>query len=299
MENIKIITETTPLQDKDCIYLVEKNIETLEFPIHKHNVLELTFIENAKGAKRYVGNSIEQIQNAELVLFGINIEHGWEHYACESTEVNVITIQFPADIINPAICKKNAAANLGTLMESAANGVAFVPSTAERYKPRLEEIAAIDDEFHRLLKLYEVLHDLSNETNYRKLSTGSFTCQTENINDIKRVGIIKKYIEKNYKKEIRLTTLSKMVEMTPTSLSRFFKSRTGKSTSEYIIDLRLKHAARKLANSTMSVLDICFECGFTNLSNFNRSFKKKKGCTPSSYRDIYHTIEKKEDTDEE
>ena len=76
--------------------------------------------------------------------------------------------------------------------------------------------------------------------------------------------------------------------MTPVSFSRFFKLRTGKSLSDYIIDIRLGHATRQLVDSMKTVAEICYECGFNNLSNFNRIFKKKKGCSPKEFREIYY-----------
>ena len=85
------------------------------------------------------------------------------------------------------------------------------------------------------------------------------------------------YIDANYKKEIRLNDLAALVGMTPTAFSRFFKLRTGRSISDYVIDVRLGHASRLLVDSTTSVAEICYECGFNNISNFNRIFKKEKG----------------------
>ena len=94
--------------------------------------------------------------------------------------------------------------------------------------------------------------------------------------------------DENYRNEIRLQDLADIASMTPTAFSRFFKLRTNKSISEYIIDVRLGHAARLLADSTMAVVEICYRCGFNNISNFNRIFRKRKGCTPTEFRDNYH-----------
>ena len=76
--------------------------------------------------------------------------------------------------------------------------------------------------------------------------------------------------------------------MTPAAFSRFFRMRTGKTVSDYMIDIRLGHAARLLVDSPTSVAEICYNCGFNNISNFNRIFKKKKGCSPTAFRDNYH-----------
>jgi len=99
---------------------------------------------------------------------------------------------------------------------------------------------------------------------------------------------VEEYINLHYTEEIRLSQLAELTDMTPVSFSRFFKLRTGKSLSDYIIDIRLGHATRQLVDSTKTVAEICYECGFNNLSNFNRIFKKKKGCSPKEFREIYY-----------
>ena len=78
-----------------------------------------------------------------------------------------------------------------------------------------------------------------------------------------------------------------MVGMTPSAFSRFFKLRTGKNVAEYIVDVRLGYATRRLVDTTDSVSEISYYCGFNTLSNFNRLFRKRKGCSPTEFRDYY------------
>ena len=75
--------------------------------------------------------------------------------------------------------------------------------------------------------------------------------------------------------------------MTPSAFSRFFKLRTGKTLNEYIIDVRLGYATRMLVDTTSTIAEISYSCGFNTLSNFNRQFKKGKGCSPSEFRKKY------------
>jgi AraC-like DNA-binding protein len=84
-----------------------------------------------------------------------------------------------------------------------------------------------------------------------------------------------------------LEQLAELVGMTPTAFSRYFKQRTGKNLSEYIVDIRLGHAARRLVDTTDSVSEICWTTGFNTLSNFNRLFRKRKGCNPTEFREKY------------
>ena len=110
------------------------------------------------------------------------------------------------------------------------------------------------------------------------------------LDNSKNINIVRSNLKQNidhYKEEIRLSKLADLVGMTSVSFSRFFKLRTGKNLSDYIIDIRLGFAARLLVDSTMSIAEICYECGFNNLSNFNRMFKRQKGCSPKEFRENY------------
>ena len=96
------------------------------------------------------------------------------------------------------------------------------------------------------------------------------------------------YFEEHYNEDIRLETLADLVGMTPVAFSRFFHQRTGRTLSNYIIDIRIGTAARLLINSDQTVAEICYDCGFNTLSNFNRLFRKHKGCSPSIFRENFY-----------
>src|SRR5690606_29350289 len=103
----------------------------------------------------------------------------------------------------------------------------------------------------------------------------------------RRIKKVQQYIFDNYKKDIRLNQMADLTGMSPVAFSRFFKLRTGRSLTDYIIDIRLGHATRLLIESRMTVAEICYDCGFNNISNFNRLFKKSKKYAPSEFRDNY------------
>ena len=84
--------------------------------------------------------------------------------------------------------------------------------------------------------------------------------------DSVRINKVQDYVEEHYKDEIRLSTLADMVGMTEVSFSRFFRQITGQTFSDYLITLRLDHASRLLVDSRLPVAEVCFQCGFNNLS---------------------------------
>jgi len=86
---------------------------------------------------------------------------------------------------------------------------------------------------------------------------------------------------------VRLETLADLAGMTPVAFSRFFRQRTGRTLSDYIIEMRLGSASRMLIDSAKTVAEVCYDCGFNTLSNFNRLFRKYRGCSPTEFRENF------------
>ena len=282
----KIITEITPLSKKDCFYLVDRLKDRFTFPVHRHSEFELNFLTNCKGARRIVGDSVETIGEFDLVLVGHGIEHGWEQHECVSSNMREITIQFAEDLLGDSLLGKKQLDKVRNMLTESSNGIAFPLSTIMKAYSRLERLSKTDSGFNGLLEFLALLHDIAEAGNYRLLASSSFA-SVEPACDSRRVQKVQEFIESNYKQEIRLNTIASLVGMAPTAFSRFFKLRTGKSISDYIIDVRLGHASRLLVDSTTSIAEISYDCGFNNISNFNRIFKKKKGHSPKIFRDLY------------
>ena len=249
--------------------------------------MELNFVENCSGNRRFIGDSIEVIDCYDLVLMGGGLEHTWEQYECQSNDIREVTIHFSRDLFSDAFLSKTHLKPLADLISKADVGVAFGMKAIMHNYDRLNELVNMEPGFYSVMKFIELMYELSLTSDYRLLSTSAFA-HTTMTTDSRRVQKVKDYIDANFKDDIRLQELADLANMTPTAFSRFFKLRTGKSISEYIIDVRLGHAARMLADSTMAVVEICYRCGFNNISNFNRIFKRKKGLTPTEFRENYH-----------
>lgn len=281
-----IIHEITPLSEKDCFYVADRRKKEFTYPMHSHKEFELNFVEHAPGVKRTVGDSIEVIGDYDLVLItSPDLEHVWEQNTCNSLDIREITVQFVPCFIN-GLMSTNQFDSIRRMLEKAQNGLCFPMDAIMRVYTLLDKLPEMKG-FYAVVHFLTLLYELSCFTDQaRALSSTSFA-KVEIHSDSRRVQPVQEYIGKHYQEEIRLGYLANMVGMTEVSFSRFFKLRTGKSLSDYIIDLRLGYATRLLVDSTMAIAEICYECGFNNLSNFNRIFKKKKNCSPKEFRDNY------------
>lgn len=283
----KVLTEITPLSEKDCFHIVERHKTEFTYPLHQHKEFELNFIEHGKGVRRIVGDSVEEIGDYDLVLIGgDDLEHVWEQGNCVSKDIREITIQFSGDIFGGELLSKNQFATIRRMLRRADHGLAFsLPSIMKVYHT-LDAIAKEQSRFIQFLKFLYILYELSVGDDSRVLASSSFA-HSARSNESRRVRKVKQYINDNYSKPLRLSELAALVGMTPVAFSRFFRQRTDRTLSEYIVDIRLGYAARMLVDSTKNISEICYECGFNNLSNFNRTFKARKGVTPRDFREIF------------
>lgn len=282
----EVLEEITPLSEKDCFYIVDRHKTEFTYPLHQHREYELNFVENAAGVKRIVGDSVEEVGDYDLVLIcSENLEHAWDNGRCTSPDIREVTIQFSPDLLSGSLMAKNQFASIVRMFRAADHGVAFPMGTIMKVYSCLDGLASETEGFTGFLKLLEILYVLSvNE--YRVLASSSFS-HAERNPESRRVQKVKQYINDHYTEQLRLDDLSRLVGMTSTAFSRFFKLRTGKTLSDYVLDIRLGFAARMLVDSTRNISEICFECGFNNLSNFNRIFKSRRGVTPKEFRAMY------------
>ena len=280
----KFYREIPPMSPLDSFLVFDRVKDTFDFPVHYHPEFEINFILNGKGVKRVVGDNIEEIDEVELVLIGPNLYHGWQLSKCTSKKVHEITIQFDNNLFPDSLLSRRIMVPIKEMFNRSIHGILFSKKITKELTPRLTKLSKLDG-MDYFLEITSLLFDLANFRNQRLLST--YTVDYAVFDDDDKMKLVYEYIQKNFAEKIPLDEVSKASNMTSISFNRFIKKRTGKTFVNCINDIRIGYAARWLLEKDMSVSEIAYKSGFTNIANFNRSFKAIKNRTPTQYREDF------------
>jgi AraC-like DNA-binding protein len=275
------------IDSNESFFVVERKNYDFICQLHTHQEYEITFIENALNAQRVIGDSIETIGEYDLVIIANEqLYHYWHIGDCNSMNAREITIKFPKNLIQETLLDKNQFQSINRMFELAKRGIAFPNSTILKVKSLFYSLINEQINFNSVMVLFSMIYELSVSNEIRILASNSFIKPDLNV-ESRRVSKVIHFLEQNYSADLNITEIAKMTNMTTESFSRFFKKSTGKSFTDYLTDFRIGKVTRQLIDTSKSVAEISYECGFKNISNFNRIFKKKKKSSPRRFREIY------------
>ncbi len=282
---MQIYHEITPLLKQDVFVILDSYNNGFDYPIHNHPEFELNLVLDCSG-ERIVGNSTESYTDHDLVLLGPYLFHKWDGDGTRSDgnrASRVITVQFRMESFNSMFFQKNQFINIRRLLNDVSRGIQFYGSTFETAKEMVKELT-IDKGFQSIVNFLDLLQFLSCSKEINFLASEGFNRQS-NPSMGKRIQIANRYILKNFQNHhIKIGDVAGLVNMSISNFSHFFKRYTNKSFQQFLIDVRLGNACKLLLDTDQNIKQISYQSGFNNMANFNRLFKKYRGCTPFEFR---------------
>lgn len=257
---------------------------------HYHPELELHYVIRGEGV-RFIGDNISNFSEGEIILLGENLPHTWrckeEFFQTPSAaEVEAIVIHFLPNCLGDYLLKLPEAYLIPKLFEKAKSGMILTGQTKERLIEQMK-LAVEATNLDKIIVLLSILKTLAETNEYNTIVSGQHVFYQSNESDTIRLNKVCAYTLSNYRKDITLEEISGISNLSVTSFCRYFKLMTNKTYYDFLIEIRISHACRALVDDKIPTEVICFECGFNNVSNFYRHFKKVTGVTPLEYKRKY------------
>lgn len=256
---------------------------------HYHPELELHYNIKGEGV-RFIGDNISNFAADEMVLLGENLPHTWrckEEYFQNNPDLKVeaMVIHFLPDCLGKHLVSLPEAYLIPKLFEKAKSGMIIFGKAKEQLAALMEK-AVHATNLERIIILLTILKTLAETDEYETI-TSKNTFYQSNESETLRINKICTYTLTNYKKDITLEEVASLSNLSITSFCRYFKLMTKKTYYDFLIEIRVSHACRYLIENKLPTEMICFNCGFNNVSNFYRHFKKVTGMTPLDYKRKY------------
>lgn len=273
------------------IRVYHRRLPKIPFEWHHHPEYELTLTMNSRG-KRYIGDSVSEYGADDLVLVPPDLPHTWASNRSINASLPqvAIVIWFDGDWARRMADCCREYEPLRRLLRRSASGLAFASNAAAAMRERLDALLSNDARV-RLAATLDVLCLLADADAEPLASPHAFASSQASGragmpsgHEPERINRVLALIDARFAEPLRLGELSAAASLSERSLNRWFVQHLGESVGRYVTRVRIGHAARMLADTSLPVSVIALRSGFPNVSHFNRQFKSMKGTTPASWR---------------
>ena len=260
---------------------------------HFHRECQMVYVMESEG-KRIVGDSVEVFESEEIILLGSDIPHVWyndkRYFEHEKHEVHArsIALFFHPEKILTALAQFTPTNKLESVLKKASRGMKFSSRTKQQLKRLLLDISREED-ITRFATFIKILEVISNTSDFELLASEGYFNNYQ-AKDTDRIDKVFRYVFSHFSEEIHLDRVASLVNMNKQAFCRYFKTRTQKTFTSFVNEVRIGHVCRVLADGEMPIAGLAYQCGFNSLSNFNKFFKAIKGITPREYLKMLQAI---------
>lgn len=259
---------------------------------HAHSEYQLFVVLEGTGT-RFIGDNIKAFKPGELIFTGPHLPHLWrsdDGYFEKQTSLttNGIVLYFNESFLGDHIMEKEEMVVLKKLFARSMRGLEFYGQKKTEVIKMMEELTQMQG-IQSVIQLLRILEALAGTKEYHYISSRAYD-DVFNESETDRMNTVYEYVIKNFRQKILLEELAELLHMTPTSFSRYFTMKNSKPFSRFVAEIRIKHACKLLTETEDSIEQICYECGYNTLSNFNKQFKEIMLQKPTQYKREFMSI---------
>lgn len=263
---------------------------------HYHPEIELLHIEQGSGTQ-FVGDNIQNFQAGDVFLIGPNLPHYWR---CDNAYfenrndlvAQATVVHFLENFWGDSFLQLPENRPIARFLEKARQGIRFFGELREGVKSLMHDMlnqsgtiqsGTIQSGTNKVITLMRILALMAQSDEWETLSSTEYPAQYDEA-DTDRINQIYAYALANFQRKISLEEIAAVANMSPNSFCRYFKSRSRKSFSQFVLELRVHHACKMLIDGQLPVSQVCFDSGFNQFSTFNKYFREITGKSPGQYR---------------
>lgn len=274
-----------PRSNKESIRIEYWDLNFFFDPIHFHEDCQLTYILEGEG-QIFLGETLTEFNKGDVLIVGKNIPHvlrnSDRYYQNPQLHARAISVFFSQDTLMSIFRLLPEASSLQKIIDYLAYGIKLEGELSAEVHRSLTRMMNLK-KFDCFLEFISILNKISKADDLNLISKNSIPLHSVSEAN-KKINRVYEYVMANFREKITLDEISSKVNMSPTAFCRFFKQRTLKTFSKFLIEVRIANACKMLIEGNYNTTQCCFSNGYNNVSNFHRHFRKVTGMTPSEYK---------------
>lgn len=257
---------------------------------HCHAEVELICFHKGSGTQ-FVGDDIRRFSAGDVILVGANLPHYWHYDPDQQVDESdhqtpfATVIHFTENFWGERFLVLAENAVLRNVLDKAKRGLSIKGEPGDAIAALMEKLHHAEGPY-RLIFLMECLMVANQVGENDSLASLGFRYSNPE-QESERINAIYKYTLTHFSEKITLEKVASIAGLSPNSFCRYFKSRTGKQFSQFLIEIRIGNACKMLINNNMNIKQICYESGFQNFTCFYKQFKQITGKTPVTYQQAF------------
>lgn len=278
----RVVSFNVPQTEHEVVRVQVDEVAHFYDQLHQHPEIQIMWIESGEGTL-IAGDYVGRFQPGEIYVIGGGQPHVFrcdQEYYGETLKARSTSLYFNEKYFGKELWSSNELNSVREFAEASRRGLQLPADIAT---PMVECVRRIvnAEGLPRLIAFFTLLHLLTSSSGLKKLALlpGKLPGNEEG-----RMNTILEFTFRESHRRIYLEEVAQRANLSVEAFCRYFKVHTRKTYISFLNEVRISHACQLLIHRDLSVEQVCYQSGFSNVSNFNRMFKKITGKTPLAFR---------------
>ncbi|MCE2848737.1 MAG: AraC family transcriptional regulator [Chitinophagaceae bacterium] len=278
------------IESSNVYTIREQLVSYVNSRYYYHPQIELVYSEKSDGMC-IIGDKVQIVKEGDIFMLGENLPHLFrndEKYTDKKLKVRVIVLHFLPDFGGKDFLELPDMRNIKLLLKKAERGILVEGKTRTEVGKIMKQMLT-EKGPGKMILLLQALTLISNSRETKMILPIGFQPQINEQNE-DRINDVYSFTMQHFNQKIHTKQIASVAHLSEHSFCRYFKSKTGKTYTNFLHEIRIKHACKLLIESKLSISQIINECGFVNYANFFRYFKMLTGKTPAEYQKLNNDL---------
>ena len=280
---MKIVPFQIPKNTEEAFRVQVDDMPHLYNHLHQHPEIQITLIKESHGTL-IAGDYVGPFHAGDIFVIGSNQPHVFrndEKFFKKKSKAVAITVFFDESTFGEKFWQLQETKSIQQFFVNSAGGFRIIGKKKKLLTENLFNIIEAEG-IEKLINFLEIIKQLNSRKEMQPLSKPIIQRNIKTF-DGNRLNKVIEFTFREFQRVITLNEVAALANLTPEAFCKYFKTRTRKTYISFLNEIRINHACRLLTKEK-PIADICYDSGFTNLSNFNRIFRKIKNLSPGEWR---------------